>query len=526
MAYRSPSQAPLPMDGTLAELGFSEVLLRAARERKTAVLELTGPNYAKSFLFRGGVICASQSNIAAESLAKLLIVRGKTTREVLEGLGVPLLNDGAVGELVQLKGGVAKADVDEVVRYQLVLRAAEVFPRQDIAFTWKPFTALGLEVSINPYQLFLEGVARRINPAKLDAEIEGLVGRVAEPHKFPIFELHTQALAPRAQQLHRAVDGRKTYDALANLDVDRVAPEQREQALFRSWVYLLAFVEGGYLAATEPKAQPAHAEPTAVDVPEGAVVVFSGGTAVTYTEVEDPALTQRFEQIQGITYFEVLGIGPDATDAQAKKAYFKLAKEFHPDRVYDHEARTVKKYADKIFAVVNTAYQELKTAQGRAGYQKRLDELSQGIDLNKEAEALLQSEMAFQKGVVYYRKRDFANALAQFQDAYSLNPREADHHVYLGYLLFQKAYPGDQGTWQEGVALVKKAIELDKNNVDGPLFLGNIHKVLGDIDQAEAMYKKVVQLRPHHVEALRELRLIEQRRVKGGDAKDKKSKTS
>jgi curved DNA-binding protein CbpA len=223
------------------------------------------------------------------------------------------------------------------------------------------------------------------------------------------------------------------------------------------------------------------------------------------------------------TMTELLGIAEDASDAQVKKAYFKLAKEFHPDKLYNHQERTVKKYADRAFGLVNKAYEQLKTVEGRKAYFQRQKELAEGIDLDKEAQSLLQSEVEFQKGIVLLRKKDFAGAAAQFRTAIELNPRESDHYAYCGWSEFQVSYPSDESGWKNAVAKLEKALELNEKAHDAMFFLGQVAKLTGNLERAEQMFNKVLKFRPNHVEAQRELRLINQRREKEGPAgKDKK----
>lgn len=67
-------------------------------------------------------------------------------------------------------------------------------------------------------------------------------------------------------------------------------------------------------------------------------------------------------------YYAVLGVPRTATDADIKKAFRKLAREYHPDVAKD------KKQAEEKFKEVNEAYEVLGDAEKR----KRYDELGAG----------------------------------------------------------------------------------------------------------------------------------------------------
>lgn len=63
-------------------------------------------------------------------------------------------------------------------------------------------------------------------------------------------------------------------------------------------------------------------------------------------------------------YYEVLGVSRDASDEQIKKAYRKLAKEYHPD------VNPGNKSAEAKFKEVNEAYEVLSDPQKRANYDR------------------------------------------------------------------------------------------------------------------------------------------------------------
>lgn len=63
-------------------------------------------------------------------------------------------------------------------------------------------------------------------------------------------------------------------------------------------------------------------------------------------------------------YYEVLGIGRDATDNDIKKAYRKLAKQYHPD------VNSNDKEAEAKFKEINEAYSVLSDPEKRSNYDR------------------------------------------------------------------------------------------------------------------------------------------------------------
>jgi molecular chaperone DnaJ len=64
-------------------------------------------------------------------------------------------------------------------------------------------------------------------------------------------------------------------------------------------------------------------------------------------------------------YYEVLGVQKDATDEDLKKAYRKLAKQYHPDANANN-----KEEAEKKFKEVNEAYEVLSDSKKRSMYDQ------------------------------------------------------------------------------------------------------------------------------------------------------------
>jgi hypothetical protein len=83
-----------------------------------------------------------------------------------------------------------------------------------------------------------------------------------------------------------------------------------------------------------------------------------------------PVDTRRPEVLEahaglGASPFEVLGVPRDATEAQVREAYFRLAKRFHPDVHHDPALSDLREQLEQIFGRLNEAYAELSRLRER-----------------------------------------------------------------------------------------------------------------------------------------------------------------
>lgn len=89
----------------------------------------------------------------------------------------------------------------------------------------------------------------------------------------------------------------------------------------------------------------------------------------------DVAIQRRileFEMTLARPYHEILGVAPEADAKQIKKAYFKLSKEFHPDRFFRKRIGTYAARLDRIFKKATEAYELLSDPATRAEIEKSM----------------------------------------------------------------------------------------------------------------------------------------------------------
>lgn len=65
------------------------------------------------------------------------------------------------------------------------------------------------------------------------------------------------------------------------------------------------------------------------------------------------------------SYYDLLGIAPDADEGRVRTAYIALVKHIHPDRFSDREAKS---HVERITVMINEAYTCLKDTDSRKQY--------------------------------------------------------------------------------------------------------------------------------------------------------------
>jgi len=283
-------------------------------------------------------------------------------------------------------------------------------------------------------------------------------------------------------------------------------------------------------AAAPPKAAPAPAAPRKPTAPAPAPAARGPTPALTPTGLAsmpqaDPPriapvapvakphspgyatelreLLARMERIRKENHFQVLGLPDTADSSSVKAAYFKLAKQFHPDTVPQDAPPELARAKAEIFAAIGEANRMLADDHSRARYKETLAE---GGPAEVDVQAVLQAEETFNKGTTLVRARRFPEAVKTFDDAIAANPKEGEFYAWRGYARFF-TLPDKKVAMVEALRDLNQSLKLNERCAPAHYFIGQLHKLTGDAATALKHFKRCVNIDPQHVDAQREIRI-------------------
>ncbi len=140
--------------------------------------------------------------------------------------------------------------------------------------------------------------------------------------------------------------------------------------------------------------------------------------------------------------YAVLGVSPNATDAEVKAAYRALARKYHPDKYSDNPLSDL---AQEKMQEINEAYDAIVRMRqgggqsGGVGGNSRYADVRNMISTNRisDAEMLLDgipsasrdAEWHFLKGSVLYKKGWLEDAMTHYNVACRMDPSNAEYRA-------------------------------------------------------------------------------------------------
>lgn len=227
-------------------------------------------------------------------------------------------------------------------------------------------------------------------------------------------------------------------------------------------------------------------------------------------EVE--ALEEVVHTLEATDFYRMLDVrraaSPDEIEAAFQKKRAQYKGEPHPG---DTEA--IARLREKITARLDQARRTLLEPEERALYERALQ---LGLDFQQpEVRQRLEHEQLVQRGRSLLRQQKYAEAFDAFSRAGALIPDDPQIYVDLGWARFLASDHGAEAA-REAIADVERALRLSSELDDAYVTIGKIHRLRGELEQAEAQLRRAIEINPHNNEAQSELRLLFTRELKQG----------
>jgi tetratricopeptide (TPR) repeat protein len=261
-------------------------------------------------------------------------------------------------------------------------------------------------------------------------------------------------------------------------------------------------------AAPPPPAAPPV--PVATAAPPPATPVAPPAPA---PRVETPADRRReiLEAFSGLNrnHYDVLGLKNDATPAQVKDAYFRLAKRFHPDVHTDPALADMHDKLEKVFIRLGQAYEALKN---------RVPDPPRAVPAAPQAPAPpsapepeppaapAMDELMVKKSIA---TADMKFMSEKYWDAIQLLeaaiPSAQGRLLSRGRVLLAKCFMKNPNWVRRAEEQVQLVLKAEPKNVDALYVLATIYKAGGLKARTIGALRRVLELRPEHEEAARDL---------------------
>jgi curved DNA-binding protein CbpA len=241
---------------------------------------------------------------------------------------------------------------------------------------------------------------------------------------------------------------------------------------------------------------------------------------------------RKYNDLKSQNYYEYLNIPSTASGEEIKKAYYSLAKKYHPDHYQKTELADIKQQLDFIFSELSNAYDNLKLPASRASYDAKLAETREegnsshpgsGQTHHAAVDAAGQqkiAELSFRQGRGYFENQDFWSAIQALRQSVRLMPEVPRYRYWLAMSLSKNP------KWRrEAEEHFQKAIDLEPFNAAHYLGMALMFQEVGMLLRAESLLKRAQQVAPGDKSVLEALQLLKSKMSNKGNKESKEKKS-
>jgi CheY-like chemotaxis protein/curved DNA-binding protein CbpA len=479
--------------GDLSQTGLPVLLHNLYSQQATGLLRLENKEVKKVIYIRNGSPIFVRSNLVKEFLGQMLVRSGDLSENDLQKSLEAARKSGQRHGLTLLEMGVLTSQqLNDILRRQCVEKLLDIFtwPGGQYHFIQaREFKQGVTSINLSPANLILQGLR--------DYTSRALLIRLLEPHLDHYLKRAEHPLY-NVQEIHFSADEQRILDTCRGQATLREVLDQHLMSRSEAEPLLAFLLTTGILIGS--------------DQPE---TTASGQDCRDQQghQLRRESFLKDYAWMMEQDYFTLLGVNESDSRAQVRKSFHRMVKKYHPDRFLDKEVLLdLEDRVNTLFQRISDAYETLSDVTAKAHYNSVRNGTANHSSTTS-LETILESEMAFQKGMGLLRMRKYCAAQKAFAEALERNPNEGEYLMYQAWTAYKSDSKSAEVAMNSRSNLIR-AVELNPRLSLAHLYLGYICKDEGNDHEAQRRFERAIQCDPNCTEALRELRLMKMRKGK------------
>jgi tetratricopeptide (TPR) repeat protein len=440
--------------------------------KKTGRLIYRRKEILKYYFFDKGAILQVKTNQPDERLGEILNKLERIPKDAFAKIEEFIEPNASIGEVLKTRGVISEEDLAEALAQQVRESVLSVFGYFDAEMEFLPhgeYVSTGAESRVS-VPLLIEYGIRRMQP---NALLKGF-------------------LAPRVPVL-----GRKTYAYLLTLEereiLEKVNGTDPAEIILRTltlpadqfWKSLYLFY---CLGVVDLVGKAGEAPPPDLRSRLQPSVAANKDIPPVIAEI----LAFR-DMLPSMSLYQVLDIPKTATEEEIKKAYFQMARKFHPDRIDRSLVVEFKAPIDEVFDGITNAYRVLSNKDSRRAYDAKAGTAATQDDVQEQYR---KADTKFRQGKTLHGQGRYEEAVAYLEEAVRTRKDKGDYFLLLAMCESKlKAYV------KKAEQDFMKAIQLEPWNPEGYFGLGMLYKTEGLQTRAIKQFEKALEAEPDHDKA-------------------------
>ena len=342
----------ISLKGNIKDFSIPKILVYLNRNRKTGTLKVRTPAFTKKvYLHKGDAVFASSTD-EDDRLGETLTKVGKITMEQYDTSVEILKKTGKrQGEILVELGYLTPQEIIWGVKYQIRDIIYSLFELQDAEYEFNEAEIPSDEIitlKMSMANLIYEGVKRIHNLNSIRKELPDMES-VLKLSMDPVSLFQDIVLSSMDKKMLFMIDGKKTVRELINISSNS----------FQAMKSLYVLCSTGILEEKQ-------------NVTEKAEDALLLDDILKAFHDEEDALRKRidilYSNLNRLSESELLEIDEKSDGETLKNNYYKLVKEFHPDRYLSCPDPSIKNKVITVLEEITKAYSLLKDDERREDY--------------------------------------------------------------------------------------------------------------------------------------------------------------